>query len=360
MDQVTPRPIEWLWPGWIPLGKTITQGGDPGLGKSTLLLDLAARVSTDGAMPDGSQGATGRVVILSAEDAIRPRLEAAGADLTRITILDTVTDTKGPRPLQIPLDLPSLKAKLQEVSARLLIIDPLSAFLVGPDANKDQEVRRALYDLYLVSREARCTSILMRHLNKRSGGSAMYRGNMSIAVIGHSRAGLLVARDPDDDRHRILAMVKCNYAAEPPALRYHLEPMGQVCRVGWIGQSHYHADDLVQQQPTDAEKEEKQEARTKRELCKELIDCLLAHGPKEIRWIKKECAEAGFSRATVERAAKDLGVVMSLETVGGKNLYYWQAPGAEGVMYPQNPQAPQGVSDLSGGPSSEGPPPVPE
>jgi RecA-family ATPase len=117
-----------------------------------------------------------------------------------------------------------LKARLLEMDARFLIIDPLAAFLVGHDANKDQEVRQALYALYLVARECRTATVLMRHLNKRSGGSAMYWGNMSIAMIGHSRAGLLVARDPDDDRHRILAMVKCNYAAEPPALRYHLEP----------------------------------------------------------------------------------------------------------------------------------------
>src|SRR5207302_6443679 len=82
------KPVDWLWPGWVPLGKLTLLDGDPGLGKSTLLLDLAARVSCQGLMPDGASGVRGQVVILSAEDGaedtIRPRLDAAGALLNRV------------------------------------------------------------------------------------------------------------------------------------------------------------------------------------------------------------------------------------------------------------------------------------
>ena len=65
-------------------------------------------------------------------------------------------------------------------------------------ANKDQEVRRVLFQLSKMSERNRCTMVAMRHLNKGSGAKAIYRGNCSIAVIGHARTGLLVAEDPDD------------------------------------------------------------------------------------------------------------------------------------------------------------------
>ncbi len=109
------RPVSWLWPLWVPLGKVTILDGDPGLGKSTLLLDLAARVSTNGVMPDASFGATGSVVIMSAEDApedtILPRLELAGADLSKVHFLDDMTDVLGdPRPPEVPGDLKEIEA----------------------------------------------------------------------------------------------------------------------------------------------------------------------------------------------------------------------------------------------------------
>jgi hypothetical protein len=92
--------------GVIPLGKLCILDGDPGLGRSTVLLDLAARVTTSGVMPDGTQGITGVVVILSAEDGeedtIKPRLLAAGADEARVHVIGSVHDDAGERPLDIP------------------------------------------------------------------------------------------------------------------------------------------------------------------------------------------------------------------------------------------------------------------
>ena len=115
------------------------------------LLDLAARVSNIGIMPDNSQGASGTVIVLSAEDGaedtIKPRLEAAGANENRLVDLSHVTIRGEERPVEIPADLPLIARKIKEHDARLLIIDPLMAFLCGADANKDQEVRRVLYKL---------------------------------------------------------------------------------------------------------------------------------------------------------------------------------------------------------------------
>src|SRR5262249_2374894 len=99
-------------------------------------------------------------------------------------------------PPSIPDDLPAIEKLIQDSGARPFVIDPLMAFLVGVDANKDQQVRRALFRLSKIAERNRCCIICMRHLNKTVGTKAIYRGNCSIAVIGHARAGLLVAPDP--------------------------------------------------------------------------------------------------------------------------------------------------------------------
>src|SRR5438874_161972 len=99
LSAVKARPVEWLWPGWIPLGKITVLDGDPGVGKSTLLLDLAARLSRDGVMPDGAAGPVASSLILSAEDGeedtIKPRLAAAGGVADRLFTLAAVADDEG-------------------------------------------------------------------------------------------------------------------------------------------------------------------------------------------------------------------------------------------------------------------------
>ena len=230
-----------LVPDWLPRGKLVTLDGDPGLGKSTLLLDIAARVSSHGVCFTGKQGATGNVVLISAEDnaedTIRPRLEAAGANLDRITEITHVTIGGKDRPIELPADIDLIEAIVAENDARLLIIEPLAAFLAGADANKDQDIRRVLYRLSKVAERRDCTTVAMRHLNKSPGGKAIYRGNMSIGVIGHARLALLVGEDPDDERYRILAMSKINCAAKQASLRFALEPVPEldVCKIAWLG-----------------------------------------------------------------------------------------------------------------------------
>jgi hypothetical protein len=326
---IEPLPIEWLWPGWIPLGKVTMLDGDPGLGKSTLLLDLAARVSSHGIMPDGKQGIAGHVLIMSAEDAdedtIKPRLVAAGATHERVHSFTHLTDANGKdRPPEIPKDLEELEALIAAKDVRLLIIDPLLAFLCGADANKDQEVRRVLFRLSRIAAKYRCAIVCMRHLNKTNSTKAIYRGNTSIGVIGHARTGLLVGVDPDDQHKRVLAVSKCNLAAKPKSLRFAVEPVDNVCRIGWCGTAPYSADDLLQAPLTEAEREEQQQALTRLEQCTELLLDLIRPGPKEIKQCKEECNAAGFSLRTIERAAHQLKLRMIRESGEGKNIYLWE------------------------------------
>jgi hypothetical protein len=326
--------VNWLVPGWLPLGKLIVLDGDPGLGKSTLLLDIAARVTTHGVGFNNQQGPTGNVVILNGRGRSQrhhpwpPRSRRRQpADGHR-----PVAHQPGRRPKapEIPADLDLIESVVKEHKAKLLIIEPLTAFLFGPDANKDQEIRRVLYKLSKIAERQNCTIIVLRHLNKTSGGKALYRGNTSIAIIGHARIGLLVTEDPDDDRFRILSMVKTNCGPLQPSLRFALTPVDDVCKITWHGQSPYKADQLVSQ-PSDAEKAKSEDMQTKIAQARAILEMLLAasNGIIPIKETRQELTNAGIGHYSWERAVKELGLTVSYDTdANNQRVYFWVSPTA--------------------------------
>ncbi len=322
-SDVHPRQAQWLWPNWLPLGRLAVLDGDPGLGKSTLLFDLAARVSKDGIMPDGSAGVSGGVIILNAEDdaveVIQPRLVAAGADLERIFHLGEIDSGNGCRQARIPDDVPMLGRLIVDRGARLLIIDPMAAFLAGAEVSSDQHIRRVLRQVSAMAQEHGCTVVCVRHLNKGDSANAIYRGCGSIGVIGHARSGLLVALDPEDEEARILAVTKCNMARRPTSLRFAVEDHQGVSRIAWRGTASYQANHLVERPLNAGQRLRRQEARA----CEEFLRESLSGFAKPIQSIKAECGEAGFSLRTTERAAQSLGLVLTRKY--GLNM--WGMPG---------------------------------
>lgn len=249
---VQPTTVSWLWPGRIPFGKLTILDGDGGLGKSTLLLDLAARLSRGVAFPDGPPHEPAGTVLLAVEDGIsdthRPRLEAAGADLERIAVLEAVLDAEGNEDIPtIPDDVGTIELACGAVGAKLVIIDPIMSYLAGgTNSHSDHEVRRALTPLAAFAERSGVAVVLVRHLNKTTGGKAIYRGNGSIAFIGVVRSALIVAEDPDDEYRRVIAVSKSNLAARPPSLAYRLTDTGNgVARVAWEGISGHTADSLL-------------------------------------------------------------------------------------------------------------------
>jgi hypothetical protein len=328
MSHVVIKKKEWLWQGWIPLGKLTVLDGDPDLGKSTVLLDLAARVSVDGTMPDGTQGITGDVAIMSAEDdpedTIAARLMAAGANLERIHFWDE--NTLG-QVLQIPESLNLIKDQILSEGIRLLIIDPLSAYL-SVCLKSDAEVRSALKPLSRIARELGVAVVYLRHLNKSAGTKAIYRGGGSIAIIAAARSAMLVAEDPQDVKgHRILAHVKSNLSQRQPSLRYKLSWIEQydACRVEWDAEpAPYKADDLLKVPPSEEELEEKEEKKSKLQEAKDFLIGLLINGPVPVKTVKKEAAAEGIRfDPTVRRAKNELKIVMANSTQGR----IWSLPG---------------------------------
>src|SRR5262249_30457928 len=165
----------WLWGNWIPKGALTLLDGDPGLGKSTMTLDLAARVSRGWRMPPGG-GAGGGVtagggLLLGAGGGphctLRARRDAAGADVSRITLLAAIRAGRDERPPVLPWDLSLVESAIREKGITLVIIDPFLAFLDGAlDAHKDQDVRRCLHQLKELAQRTGAAVLLVRHLNK--------------------------------------------------------------------------------------------------------------------------------------------------------------------------------------------------
>ena len=343
MTAVAARPVEWLWPGWIPLGKVAVLDGDPGVGKSTLLFDLAARLSRDGALPDGAVSKVGASLILSAEDGeadtIKPRLAAAGGVAERLFTLPTVTGEDGEeRPPELPGDLSAVESAVAEHGVRLLVIDPLMAFLTRVDASRDQDVRRALHKLTRVAERQNCAVVCLRHLN-RFGDKAIYRGGGSVGSVAAARSGLLVATDPDDPQCRLLAATKCNLAERPRPLRFRLEARDGVCTVVWHGGADFKADDLVRKM-SHAEWADREEVRCLVQEAMHFLRNLLAHGPQPRSHCYLRGLGEGYSRRTMERAVKALGLRTSFA--------YQNASGEASYELPPDP-APNSPGGLAGG-----------
>jgi archaellum biogenesis ATPase FlaH len=339
VSDVEPEEVKWLVPGRIPLGKITILEGDPGLGKSTLLVDIAARMTIGSAMPDGTYGdiaSPTNVIIVSAEDGagdtIRPRLEVAGADLRRAYILEAVESTSAhPSRADHPVnpdrrppnlfDIDALREAIVEVGARLVTIDPLMAFLPAKvDSHKDQDVRGVLARLKDLAEETGAAIVLVRHLNKNEGGSAVYRGGGSIGIIGAARVALLVAKDPDDAQRRVLAVTKNNLSKEMPSLGFELvDADGGVARVQWLGTTRYSADDLVAPRSSEAETSAVDEAV-------EVLKDILWHGPVPAAHAKRQALDAGISGRTLDRAKKKLCVKVWKRGFAHGSRWVWELP----------------------------------
>ncbi len=239
--------VRWLWRGRLARGKLAIIDGDPGQGKGFMTLDIAARITKGRPMPDSNERTKPASVILmtpedDASDTIRPRLEAAEADLRRIRMLTTTTETDPatgqPRErfLTIPRDILLIETAVQADRAALVIIDPIMACLdAGVKTNSDSEVRAALMPLKAMAERTGCVVLLVRHFNKGGGDNALYRGGGSIAFTGLCRTTFLVAAHPDGGEKRVMASAKSNIGRLAPSLAFSLvsDPPDAMPYVGW-------------------------------------------------------------------------------------------------------------------------------
>ncbi len=343
LSDVVPEAVSWLWPGRIPAGKLVTLDGDPSLGKSTLAMAFAAIITTGGRWPDGTRCEfPGDVVLLAAEDGladtIRPRLDAAAADVTRVHAVEGVSSVDpdtGASYLRPPTlaDVDALHELVVRVGARLLVVDVLMAYLpAGTDSHKDQDIRRVLSRLGTLADTTGCTVLLLRHLNKAKGGDPMYRGGGSIGIVGAARAGMLVARDPDDDDLRVLASTKSNLGPAPDALTYRLVDGNTfgVARVKWEGTSTHDARALLADHGDGEDRPERDGAAAW------LTDYLTEHTKAPSKDVKVAARKEQISDRTLQRAAQQVRVEYVQE--GFPRSTYWRLPDSHATTGATDPR----------------------
>ncbi len=317
-NTLTPTPIEWLWPGYLAVGNVAILDGDPGCGKSLITLDLAARLSTGRPWPDGAAGpGPAPVILLCAEDVdaiIIARLNALGADLARVFLWPRLTDPGLPR---LPADRKRIEEAIVETGAKLVIIDPIMAFLdrsVTP--NSDASVRRILDPMAQLAERRRCVILLVRHLNKDDGSHALYRGGGSIGFTAACRLAWLAGRDPRMAERLVLAQQKNNCAPRSPSLAYLLPNDGP--RIDWQGPIAWSADELAARRP-----------RPSRRRAREFLRLFLEPGPRLTRDIWIAAAEIGLSESTIKRARRGLDIQCERVVIDGRRDDYWLLPGQQ-------------------------------
>lgn len=319
LSDITQRPIEWLWPDRFALGKLSMVVGDPGLGKSLLTLDLAARVSTGSPWPDAAEPPTqaqpGGVILLSGEDdpedTIAPRLQAAYADLTKIKLLEAVRDQDRTgrdvlRTFNIGADLETLEATVASMGdCRLVIVDPLSCYLGQIDSHVNTNVRAVLSPLSDLAARRHIAVVAVSHLRKAGDAAALHRVVGSIAFTAAARAVYGVAKDSNDPsrRRRLFLPIKSNLAADTGGLAYTIQSERDVPRVAW----HPGVVEVDVDEALDSNTKRGPDPNARNEA-EEWLREALAEGPKATKELRNEAKAEGIAWRTLRRAKSELGV----------------------------------------------------
>ena len=324
LSQIRPQTVRWLWKPYFPAGKLILLDGDPGLGKSLLTLDIAARLSTGAPWPDGvPPPPPAATIFLNAEDSpadtVAPRAHAAGAHLDQLLFLNRI-DNRTPR---LPHDLPTLEELVRRQPTALVVIDPLMAFLPPQiSANSDQSVRQALSALASLAESTGVAIVLVRHLSKRSAAPAIYRGVGSTGILGATRTGLLVATHPHEPHERILSVTKSNFCDAPSSLRFRIRPDSEGRpTLEWLGPVALTANQICRPESTPARLSARDRATV-------WLAHELANGPRLSSEIYEAAAKASISDRTLERAKKLLRIGTHRLSRNGRSESYWYDPSA--------------------------------
>lgn len=318
-SDIETRSVEWLWPGRIPVGKLTTIAGMPGLGKTFFLCDLVARVTSCSPWPDGKANSDkGSVLFISGEDepedTLVPRMQEAGADLTRVRFFRADAFSQfSLRNIEL-LDRAVAEA---DNDVRLVAIDPPTSFTLGTDDHKNSELRSILTPLATWAANNRCAVVFVTHLNK--GGAAKVEAAVrvvgSIAWVAATRAAYLMNKDPHDDSRRIFAVIKNNLAPEPPTLGYRLvHTEDNRGRLEWLGVVDCTADQAVNGSG---------HAGEQRNSERFLIDMFRTKQEWESDELFKEAKEEGISRRTIYRTKEKLNMPKPRKCVRQNGDTYW-------------------------------------
>jgi hypothetical protein len=330
ISQIDAKPVEWLWDGRFPLAHLSLVAGKPDLGKSQVAAWLAAQI-TRGALPGDLQGKPKGVIYYATEDSfahtIRPRLEAAGADLDRVYRLDPdVEDGKGYQ-LTIVVDVDELGAHIEEADIGLVVFDPLVSVVSGK-WNDAKDVRDQLTPLSQMLEQTRCSAVGLVHFRKAFGFDALEQISGSGAWGQVVRAAIALVRDPEseDEKRVIMSQAKNNLGrSDLPSLTYTFQGVAiptaygkpaEVSKIVWGEESAWTVEEVLAGKSTD-------KAMSTLEMATAWLEAHLADGERVLKGDIIEAAEeAGYSSRTIDRAKKQLPIVTHRD--GSRGPWTWQ------------------------------------
>lgn len=311
MNDVEQTEVDWLWYPYIPFGKLTIVQGNPGEGKTFFAMQLAAACTNQKFLPDMEPFEPFNMIFQTAEDGlgdtVKPRLVSSGADLNRVLVIDDSDN-----PLSLADD--RIEKAIRENNARLMVIDPLQAFLgANVDMNRANEVRPIFRKLADIAQSTGCAIVMIGHLNKASGTQSTYRGLGSIDIAAVVRSILFVGKVKDDPTTRVIVHEKSSLAPPGQALAFSL---GDQKGFRWIGAYDISAEDLLAGG-------EGTKAELKQEQAMKLIYELLSDGREvSVAELNKEAIERGISERTVRMVRNSMKEKLESER-RGKDWWIW-------------------------------------
>ena len=307
LSEIQAEEVKWLWFPMIPYGKLTIVQGDPGDGKTTLILNIAAKLSRGEGLDENIKPTEPmNIIYQTAEDGladtVKPRLEMAGADCERIMVID-----------ESEKSLSMIDERLEEAiiktNAKLLILDPIQAYLGGGmDMNRANEARDMTKKLGVLAEKYKCAIVLIGHMNKASGNKAAYRGMGSIDFFAVARSVLLVGRVEGEPNIRAVVQIKNNLAQFGHPKAFELMESG----FRWLGDYEITADEVLGGIAPKANKLEQA-----KQMLRELAETSDAVQSNEIFDMADE---KGISKRTLENAKKELGI----RAKKVNNSWYWE------------------------------------
>lgn len=311
MSDVELTPVEWLWKPYLPFGKLSVLQGNPGEGKTYFAMHLAAACTNGKLLPNMERMEPFNVIYQTAEDGlgdtVKPRLIEAGADLDRVLVID---DSE----VQLTLSDERIEKAIVENNARLVIIDPIQAYLgADVDMNRANEVRPIFMRLGQVAQRTGCAILLIGHLNKAAGMQSLQRGLGSIDIAAAVRSVMFIGKLKHDPTVRILTHEKSSLAPPGVSLAFSLGDEGGF---RWVGEYDITADEMLSGIEPQRE--------TKTQQAKDLICTLLAGGKQVFSEdIDKAALERGIPGRTVRDAKRELGDALKSKIVEGRKKVFW-------------------------------------
>ena len=311
MSDVELTPVDWLWKPYLPFGKLSVLQGNPGEGKTYFAMHLAAACTSGKLLPNMERMEPFNVIYQTAEDGlcdtVKPRLIEAGADLDRVLVIDDSD-------VQLTLSDERIEKAIIENNARLVIIDPIQAYLgADVDMNRANEVRPIFMRLGQVAQRTGCAILLIGHLNKAAGMQSLQRGLGSIDIAAAVRSVMFIGKLKHDPTMRILTHEKSSLAPPGVSLAFSLGDEGGF---RWVGEYDITADEMLSGIEPQRE--------TKTQQAKDLICTLLAGGKQVLSEdIDKAALERGIPGRTVRDAKRELGDALKSKIVEGRKKVFW-------------------------------------